>query len=340
MVAEVAGGEETDVNGSSQLAKDLKLDSLGKMALLNRLEEEYQIEIAEDQFSSVNTLGELRDLLSAQSLPKDDQKNIPPTGTGPPSHPSSMRTRDMSATHEESFPYPFPAWPMRFTVTALRRLFSVLFLHPLTWLLARPSLKGQALLKDLSPPVLLVSNHVTFLDPALVLYALPRHLRRSVAVAMDGERLRNWRHAMGDSLLTRFFSPLAYLAVVTLFNVFPLPRKGSFRQSFEYAGEAMDRGYSVLVFPEGLRTLNGQPAPFQQGIGVLAAGLNATVVPLRLEGLFEIKQLVMNGKRRIPYSRAGEITVRFGKPIHASDLSKDPSETTRFLESTIRNLPS
>ena len=40
---------------------------------------------------------------------------------------------------------------------------------------------------------------------------------------------------------------------MALLNLFPLPREAAFLKSFAYAGECIDRGYSVLVFPEGDR---------------------------------------------------------------------------------------
>ena len=163
-------------------------------------------------------------------------------------------------------------------------------LLPLTRLLARPVVSGLDHLKELSPPILFVSNHVTFLDPVLVLFALPQKFRRGLTTAMDGEKLRDWRHAETNSWMRHVFYRFLYFGVVALLNTFSLPQRSGFRRSFEYAGEAMDLGYNVLVFPEGARTKDGQMAPFRGGIGILASGLNATIVPLKLEGLFEVKQ--------------------------------------------------
>ena len=55
--------------------------------------------------------------------------------------------------------------------------------------------------------------------------------------------------------------PLACYLLTALFNVFPLPRLRDFQRSFTHAGEALDRGYHVLVFPEGTRSAAGQLAP-------------------------------------------------------------------------------
>ena len=84
---------------------------------------------------------------------------------------------------------------------------------------------------------------------------------------------------------------------VSLLNLFPLPREAGFRRSFAYAGEAVDRGYSVLVFPEGRLTTTGEMNPFRSGIGLLAENLGIPVLPMRIDGLFEIKQA---GKKFAP----------------------------------------
>ena len=51
----------------------------------------------------------------------------------------------------------------------------------------------------------------------------------------------------------------------------------------------MDRGYSVVVFPEGRHTVDGKMNPFRAGIGLLANNLGVPVLPMRIVGLFEVK---------------------------------------------------
>ena len=94
-----------------------------------------------------------------------------------------------------------------------------------------------------------------------------------------------------------------------LFYVFPLPQQSGVRESFAYAGESVDRGYSVLVYPEGVRTPDGKPSPFRSGVGMLAARLNVPVVPMRIDGLYQMK---MAGHK---IARPGELTVVIGKPM-------------------------
>ena len=69
--------------------------------------------------------------------------------------------------------------------------------------------------------------------------------------------------------------------MTAFFNVFPLPRQRDFQLSFAHAGKAMDRGYNVLVFPEGTLSPDGQLARFRPGIGLLA---KQSCVPVRSHG--------------------------------------------------------
>jgi long-chain acyl-CoA synthetase len=81
------------------------------------------------------------------------------------------------------------------------------------------------------------------------------------------------------------------------------------RESFAYVGESVDRGYSVLVYPEGIRTPDGKPSSFRSGVGMLAARLNIPVVPIRIDGLYQMK---MAGHK---IARPGELRVVIGKPM-------------------------
>jgi len=68
-----------------------------------------------------------------------------------------------------------------------------------------------------------------------------------------------------------------------------LAEQAGFRESFAYAGESVDRGYSILVFPEGHHTSDGKIRPFRAGAGMLANNLAVPVVPLRISGLFRVE---------------------------------------------------
>jgi long-chain acyl-CoA synthetase len=293
-IGRLTGNARLELNPSANLATDLKLDSLGRIELLSALEDRYQIEIDEAAFTAATTIGDIERMIQ-------------------------------EGTRDEAPPYPYPEWAQSAPATWVRLVAFYLLLLPLTRLMCWVRVGGREHLEGLNGPVLFVSNHLTMVDHALILSALPGRFRRHLAIAMEGEILRGWVHPPAAThWLTRWRWRVEYALVVAFFNVFPLPKKSGFRRSFAYAGEAMDKGSSVLVFPEGERSEDGKLKPFMAGIGVLAADLNAPVVPVRIEGLFKLKQ------QRRHFAWPGEVKVLFGEP-HSFSVGEAESEDSAHV---------
>jgi long-chain acyl-CoA synthetase len=177
--------------------------------------------------------------------------------------------------------------------------------------------------------MLIVANHVTAFDGPLLEYALPGSIRRCMAVAMSGEMLDHYRRFRSLDPLRpagRFFlpGPMFYFLVTALFNVFPLPRQREFQRSFAHAGEALDRGFHVLVFPEGARSESGTLARFRPGIGLLVKQSQAAVLPMALLGLGDLKT------RRRGWFRSGTVEVRAGQPIRFAPTDTEAAITARL----------
>ena len=124
---------------------------------------------------------------------------------------------------------------------------------------------------------------------------------------------------------------MQWILGVSLLNLFPLPREAGFRKSFAYAGEAVDRGYSVLVFPEGRHTKDGKLLPFRSGIGLLASNLGIPVLPMRIDGLFERKQA---GKK---FALPWKICVRIGK-LQRFEADVKAEEIAARLQEAVESL--
>jgi long-chain acyl-CoA synthetase len=116
--------------------------------------------------------------------------------------------------------------------------------------------------------------------------------------------------------------PPAYWLVTAFYNVFPLPRQRDFQLSFAHAGRAMDRGYSVMVFPEGARS-EGQLARFRPGIGLLVKQSGVPVVPTAIRGLGQMKT-----NRR--WFRSGHLEVRVGDAIRFTPEETEAAITARL----------
>jgi long-chain acyl-CoA synthetase len=202
---------------------------------------------------------------------------------------------------------------------------------PLVALLAAPKSKRDWA-REPDVPVLIVSNHVTLYDVPILLYGLGRRTRRHVAVAMAGEMLLDWRRARGQAnWFLNLLAPAAYYLVTALFNVFPLPQSGDFRASFEHAARAMDRGFHVLVFPEGKRTPDGQMHTFQRGSGLLWKELQCEALPVYLDGLWVSKAA------HAKWFRSGKIATHVGRMITLKPET-DPGAATALLEEQVRSL--
>jgi long-chain acyl-CoA synthetase len=300
VINRIAGANSAELDLSANLADDLKLDSLGRVELLSALEDQYQIEIDEAAITEATTIGDVE--------------------------------RIVSQVTSETVAYPYPRWTLRFPMTWIRPIVYHLFLLPLSRIMCIPRVIGAEHLAKLDGPALLISNHITHIDGPLILSVLPMRWRVRLAIAMSGEYLRDWRYPPATfGWFARLKKRMAYVLGAGLFNIFSLPRQSGFRQSFAYAGEAMDRGYCVLIFPEGTETKDGRLQSFRAGIGLLASELNVPVIPIKLRGLFELK------KKRQFFVRPGVVSVTFGEPITFAH-GTPPAEITKELERRLSSL--
>ena len=282
------------ITGKVPDSENLQLDSLGRVELQSAIESQLGVEIDDAAYQQVNTLGDLRGLLSGSAKAESHDENI------------------------------YPTWPWSRIQSAIRILFIELVMRPLVAILANPRIEPT---EAPSKPVLIVANHVSVYDVPLILYALPGAMRRHVAVAMAGEMMMNFRRArnLGNWFLN-LCGPPAYFLITALFNVFPLPQLANFRKSFAHAGRAMDRGFHVLVFPEGRRTEDGVMHAFQRGSGMLWKELECDSLPVYLGGM-------STGK----WFRSKALSIRVGKPI-PFDPDLDPAAATNILEEAVRRL--
>jgi long-chain acyl-CoA synthetase len=301
LIARITGRKIEQISQDSNLTQDLNLSSIERVELLSALEDRFQLDINESRFTSASTVGDLEEMLSRP------------------------------APHRTDFVY--PRWAQRAPVALLRILVYYLLSWPATLLMAWPRVRGRENLENIRGPLLFICNHVTQVDVGFVLAALPMRFRHRLAVAMLGEMLQEMKNPSGMSFIKRSIEKISYGLVVALFNVFPLPQKTGFRESFAFAGESVDRGCSILVFPEGMRTKNGQISPFRAGVGLLAMNLNLPVVPIRIDGLYELKKA---GKK---FSRPGSVTVTIGSAMRF-DNETDPMKIARILADNMEKLGS
>jgi long-chain acyl-CoA synthetase len=300
LVARITGRAIDASSPDAARAALAQMSSLDRVELMSAMEDRYQVDLSEVNFANASTVEQLEKLV-----------------------------REPHAAPPE---YAFPRWPQNRLTTAIRLAAYYLLVWPATYLLAAPRVKGRKHLRDLRGPVVVVSNHVTDIDIGWILASLPARFRHRLATAMGGERLASMRRPPANlGWLARLGQRLGYILVVALFNVFPLPRESAFLRSFSFAGDLADRGWNILIFPEGATTKDGRIAPFRAGIGLLAARLDVPIIPIRLDGAFGPKQ------RHRRHAAPGEVRVTIGEHVRYAP-GRDPQEIARDLQRRVSEL--
>ncbi len=312
-----------NLSPEANLESGLGLSSLERVELFSALEDRYQVDLSEAEFTSVATVGDLERLLQGRAAAGVSS----PVPDKPSERPTTSDQR-LSA----SLPFHYPRWVLRWPVTWIRAASRYLLARPALFIRGWPRVIGRENLRGVRGPLLVVSNHIADVDIAFIQTALPARIRHRLATAAGGEALERLRSPGPDrAWLVRAYGRLKWTFAVALLNLFPLPRQAGFRKSFAYAGEAVDRGYSVLVFPEGKHTTDGKIAPFQSGVGLLTNNLRIPVLPMRIDGLFAVKQA---GRK---FAAPGEIRVLIGKPMQFAPET-DPREIAGELQKAVENL--
>ncbi len=328
LIAEITGAGAAQGGDELRLSEDLYLDSLGRVQLASAIEQRMGVEIGEEQMAGLVTLGDLRKAVGAGFAVEGIALEGISAEFGGFTSAAESRVEARAAAGEKHI---YPHWSWAWPVQLLRSAFLEMVAQPLISVLLAPRAveRNRGIPKG---PLLIIANHVTSLDGPLVLYGLPGWLRRRVAIAMSGEMLLDFRLGRRQgSVVQDLLGPGAYLLLTALYNVFPLPRLQGFKRSFAHAGEALDRGYSVLVFPEGRRIPGEEMGAFRPGIGLLAAQSRVPVLPVVLKGM----DTLSFGRRG--WFRTGRLEVRVGEAI-AMPEGTAAAEWTERLEAEMRRL--
>ncbi|MGJ8642587.1 MAG: (d)CMP kinase [Luteolibacter sp.] len=137
-------------------------------------------------------------------------------------------------------------------------------------------------------PVLVASNHQSFLDPPLI-----GNLYKDEMVFFARKTL--------------FKGPAKW--VYPQWNAIPVDQERPDMSSMKTVIRKLKQGWRVLVFPEGQRTLDGEIGDAAPGVGLIAAKAGVPIQPVRIYGADEA---LPRGSGKIRFAR---ITVKVGPPI-------------------------
>jgi long-chain acyl-CoA synthetase len=216
-------------------------------------------------------------------------------------------------------------WPLSPIARSAGILIQTLLLVPIFYSLYRVRVTGLERLRDLRGPALFTPNHCLHNDVGIILTRFPLAWRWHLSVA-----------AAADDI---FGNPVRGFGSALIGNAFPLAREGAVRRSLELLGARLDRGFSILIFPEGKLTVGGPTQPFKSGTGMVAV-LGATpVVPMKLK----VSRMSRLDARRDPAFAGqrlrwrGEVELVFGDPITFA-WDTDHLVATQQLEAAVASL--
>ncbi len=189
----------------------------------------------------------------------------------------------------------------------LKWLISWLLTFPLFILLTGVEIKGKIPKKG---PVILASNHLSFLDPPLIGYTAFREVY--------------FLAKPGLFVLSKFFTWL-----IKNYNAINL--EGG--QGIRPAIKLLKSGKPVVIFPEGTRSRAGVLLPFNPGVGFLAINYNVPVVPVKI---------INSNKNWISLMiRWNNVKIIYGNPIYPDGYRNTKEDFEKFsnkIREEVKNL--
>jgi long-chain acyl-CoA synthetase len=243
---------------SHNLELDLGLDSMQRVELLSRIEQELGGNVDESQLASIYTVRDLVDavLQSAKS--------------GPAPHPRPAFAGWKAILSEEPAPEEIDSIirPQRVSNAFWYSVSRVLQIVALD----RFHLRVIGIEKlPTTGAFLICSNHQSYLDPPILASVLPPEVFDRVFAVGTSE-------IFGKGFMRRLARSLRIVVVDPDANLIPAMRAGAF---------GLRQGRALILYPEGERSIDGTPKVFKKGAAILSIHLQAPIVPVAIHGFFQ-----------------------------------------------------
>jgi long-chain acyl-CoA synthetase len=170
--------------------------------------------------------------------------------------------------------------------------------------MARVSLKFKATGLEHIPkrgPFLLCPNHQAYIDPGFLVAVLPfRTMKQFYAVGA-----------------AEYFATPVTSWIARSINIVPVDPDANLINAMQAGATGLRMGKVLVLFPEGERSIDGEIKPFRRGAAILSAQLKAPIVPVALDGLYDLwpRGRRFNWTRLLPW-RSTPVTIRIGPPMH------------------------
>ena len=164
-------------------------------------------------------------------------------------------------------------------------------------------------------PVLVVSNHQSFLDPPAI-----------------GSGIWRRMNYLARKQLFKF-KPFALL--IASVDAIPLDQDGIGFQGIKETIRRLRNNEMVLIFPEGSRSYDGKPVPFMKGYINIAVKTKAVIVPTAIVGAFE----AFPRQNKFPSFFKKGLRIEYGIPITPADYEgMAEEELHNLVESRVHEI--
>ena len=289
------------VRPGSYLELDLGLDSMERVELLAALEARFAARVPEAVAQSIFTVQDLAEAFRGAGELRDAGGEMP--------WPALLEV-----------PEPGPELrallrPRTFVAPAI-----FVLARALAALLARPRADGVAHLPR-QGPFIISPNHQGYLDPFFLVSVLPYGVFRQLFFVGAAEYFQT-------PLTARLARSLNVVPVDPDANLLPAMQAGSF---------GLRHGKVLVLFPEGERSIDGTVKKFKKGAAILSHHLDAPIVPVAIDGAFELwpRNRPLDWRRFLPWSRH-RVRLRFGPPLRPGAGSY--ADQTAVLRSRVEEM--
>jgi long-chain acyl-CoA synthetase len=280
VVRETARSAPPTMRPTLNLELDLGLDSMQRVELLSRLEEELGGNVEESQLAEIYTVRDLLDAVLQSAA----------SGAGTGTRPIFAGWKAILAEDPDDPEVLVLAHPRRLNDTfwyLVSRLIQVIALD-------RFSLKISGLDKlPKSGPYILSSNHQSYIDPLIMSSILPADVFMHLFAVGTSD-------IFGKGFMRRLARSIKVIVLDPDANLVPAMRAGAF---------GLRHGNVLILYPEGERSIDGLPRIFKKGAAILSIHLQVPIVPIAIEGFHEV------WPRNQPFQGFKPLKMAFGDPI-------------------------
>ena len=255
VIRESASSAPANLRPTHNLELDLGFDSMQRVEVLSRLEEELGGDLDESQLAQIYTVKDLIDgvLQSAGA------------GGKRPAFAGWKAILNEDPDDPDVFKLIHPG---RLNDTFWYLVSRIFYLVALD----RGALKISGLEKlPKQGPFILCSNHQSYLDPLILAGAMPGNIFYNLFAVGTSE-------IFGTGLLRRLARRIKTVVVDPDANLVPAMRAGAF---------GLRHGLSLILYPEGERSIDGKPRIFKKGAAILSIHLQVPIVPVAIEGFYD-----------------------------------------------------